>query len=118
VTGLGTSLLTSDGGEQESTNDWAMWGVQCLYIGRRITELLCQTKVDEEGDRRRAINEYHEVCWLDVTMDVVVTFWTNFFFPLSTFPRSKLLTYSFPPSCDPFPFLLSYDLLMTHPYYL
>jgi len=49
---------------------------------------------------------------------VCVTFWTNFFFPLSTFQHSKLLTYSFPPSCDPFPFLPSCDLLMTHPYYL
>jgi len=34
-----------------------------------------------------------------------VTFWTNFFFSLSTFPRSKPLTYSFPPSCDLFSFL-------------
>jgi len=48
----------------------------------------------------------------------VVMFWTNFFFLLSTFPRSKPLTYSFPPSCDLFPFSLSCDPLMTHPYYL
>jgi len=41
-----------------------------------------------------------------------------FSFPLSTFPRSKLLTYSFPPSCDLFPFSLSCDPFMTHPYYL
>jgi len=48
----------------------------------------------------------------------------TFFFSLSTFPRSKLLTYSFPPSCDLFPLSPSCDpfhdsflLLMTHSYY-
>ena len=52
-----------------TTGPCGEYGV-CIY-GRRITELLCQTKVDEEGDR--AINEYHEVCWLDVTMDLVLS---------------------------------------------
>ena len=65
------SLLAIDGGEWKSTDNWGICGMRGVYIGRGIAELLCQTKVDEEGDRRRVINWNHEVCWLDVTMDVV-----------------------------------------------
>jgi hypothetical protein len=65
------SLLAVDGGEWKSTDNQGICGMRGVYIGHGIAELLCQTKVNEEGDQRRVIMWNHEVSWLDVTMDAV-----------------------------------------------